>query len=140
MHVTHSPFRLQKQNKNFWILHSQANRMVYNFCWFKFSFADCWTHQSLKIFSCSMCNFTNNFLNFAFFQYACLCELWGFSLRWTHIYIIGICNTKIASRQMIIWPGNDLITMIHLTECFLLPFTEASKQASLIRTLITMNP
>ena len=60
-------------------------KMVNRFCWFEASFADCWPNQTSWIFSCSMCNFTNNFQkNFFFIMHACVNNA-GF--HWdSHIY------------------------------------------------------
>ena len=38
-HVTHTPLGLQKQNKDVRTLHDQANKMVYSFNRFEFSFS-----------------------------------------------------------------------------------------------------
>ena len=52
MHVTCIPL------KDFLILHEQANKMVYSFNRFESSFFEYWPDKNLRIFLCSMHNFT----------------------------------------------------------------------------------
>ena len=54
--------------------------------------------------------------------------LWNLSVWSGCAYIIGICNTKVDSWKMIIWPSKSLIWMLWYTWVFPTNFTEESKQ------------
>ena len=68
--------------------------MLYMFNRFESSFFEYWPNKNLRIFICSMHNFTKYF-KFRFSHYSCLCEQVGFLLRRSHLknpYPIYYCN------------------------------------------------
>ena len=60
--MTRIPLELEKRNKDFQILHEQANKIVYSCNRFESSFFKYWPDKNLCSFFCSMRSFTNYFI------------------------------------------------------------------------------
>ena len=90
--VTPLPFAYRNKAKIFQTVHGQMSKIVF-FLLISSFIQDYWPHQSLWIFSCSMCNFTksNNFY-ISFFSTWMLVQTIQVLLRQPHLWLASSCS------------------------------------------------
>ena len=120
MHVTYSPFRLRKRNKDLWTLHSQASKMVYSFCWFELPWLIAGPINPCKYFPVT-CIINFKFRFFFFFKIHYCLNYAGF--RWEgHIWYLNAkliaqleCLSTIVCFIRVVNEDQDICCCLHIS-------------------------